>query len=115
MVGMMVLVLLGLNMAGTEGDWGWGSARTVSLVVVGSVLIGVFVVNERKLVRYPIMPMGVFGKGSNVGCLIVCFVQHFVSLSFRFVGCVCMKSLERRRGNEQRGSEGGQGTIRSGW
>jgi hypothetical protein len=114
MVGMMVMVLLGLNMGGTGRDWGWGSARTVSLVVVGSVLIGVFVVNERKLVKYPIMPMEVFGKGSNVGCLIVCFVQHFVSWSFRFVGCVCMRSLARRRRNEERGLEGGQGTIRSG-
>lgn len=75
-VGIMVMVLLGLNFGGTV--YPWDSPKVICLVVVGALMAVLFLFNESRLARYPIMPLGLFRNKSNVACLVIGFTQHFV-------------------------------------
>ena len=75
-VGIMVMVLLGLNFGGTA--YPWNSPKVICLVVVGVLMVVLFLFNEGRLARYPIMPLGLFRHRSNVACLTIGFTQHFV-------------------------------------
>lgn len=76
-VAIMVMVLLGLNFGGVT--YPWSSPKVICLVVVGSLLVVLFVVNEQRFARRPIMPIGMFRQRSNVACCIFGFVHNFVS------------------------------------
>lgn len=81
-VGVMVMVLLGLNFGGTA--YPWDSPKVICLVVVGALMAVLFLFNESRLARYPIMPLGLFRHKSNAACLAIGFTQHFVCvLDFR--------------------------------
>jgi hypothetical protein len=68
-IGMTVMVLLGLQFGGTT--FPWGSPKVIVLIVVGSLLSLVFIYVEKKLAKYPIMPLGLFHDPSNVAVLVV--------------------------------------------
>ncbi|ETI23328.1 hypothetical protein G647_05128 [Cladophialophora carrionii CBS 160.54] len=76
MVGLMVMLLLGLNFGGAA--YPWDSPKVICLIGVGAFMIILFVFNEGRLARHPIMPLGVFRNKSNVACLALGFIQHFV-------------------------------------
>ncbi len=73
------MVLLGLNFGGAA--YPWDSPKVICLIAVGALLIILFVFNEGRLARHPIMPLGVFRSKSNVACLAIGFIQHFVCAS----------------------------------
>ncbi|EXJ84231.1 hypothetical protein A1O3_04898 [Capronia epimyces CBS 606.96] len=75
-IGLMVMVLLGLNFGGTV--YPWDSPKVICLVVVGALMAIVFLFNEGRLARHPIMPLGLFRHKSNAACLALGFTQHFV-------------------------------------
>lgn len=77
MVGLMVMVLLGLNFGGTV--YPWDSPKVICLVAAGALLAVLFVFNEGRLARHPIMPLRLFYNKSNIACLIIGFTQQFVS------------------------------------
>ncbi|MEU6311787.1 MDR family MFS transporter [Streptomyces sp. NPDC047014] len=62
--------------ASLGGTWGWGSARIVGLAVVGVVLLGVFVMVERKAVE-PVLPLGLFRIRTFTLCSAISFVVGF--------------------------------------
>jgi EmrB/QacA subfamily drug resistance transporter len=66
-----LMLLLGLNFGGVT--FPWDSAKVVTLIVVGTCMICVFVYSEAKLARYPLMPLGVFKDRSSVAILLVGF------------------------------------------
>ncbi|EXJ62816.1 hypothetical protein A1O7_03256 [Cladophialophora yegresii CBS 114405] len=76
MVGLMVMLLLGLNFGGAA--YPWDSPKVICLIGVGAFMVILFVFNEGRLARHPIMPLGVFRNKSNVACLTLGFIQHFV-------------------------------------
>lgn len=76
LIGLMVMVLLGLNFGGAT--FPWGSPQVICLVVFGCLVAGLFLFNEGRYARYPIMPLGLFRQKSNAACLIIVFIQHFV-------------------------------------
>ena len=78
-VGIMVMVLLGLNFGGTT--YPWDSPKVICLVVVGSAMVVLFLFNEGRLARYPIMPLGLFRHKSNAACLAIGFAHLFVRLT----------------------------------
>ena len=78
MVGIMVMLLLGLNFGGAA--YPWDSPKVICLIAVGAFLIVLFVFNEGRLAHYPIMPLGVFRSRSNVACLAIGIIQHFVRI-----------------------------------
>lgn len=76
LIGLMVMVLLGLNFGGAT--FPWGSPQVICLVVFGCLVAALFLFNEGRYARYPIMPLGLFRQKSNAACLIIVFIQHFV-------------------------------------
>lgn len=73
---MTLMVLLGLEFGGAS--FPWNSPRVISLLVVGSLLSLVFIYSERRLAKYPLMPMELFKNRSNVGNLLVTFFHGMV-------------------------------------
>lgn len=79
MTGGTVMFLLGLEYGGASLPW--SSATVVCLLVFGVVTIVLFFINEWKFAKYPMMPLRLFSKVSNLAALTVCFVHGVVFIS----------------------------------
>lgn len=77
--GGTVMFLLGLEYGGVS--FPWSSATVVCLLVFGVVTIVLFFINEWKVAKYPMMPLHLFSKLSNLAALGVCFVHGMVFIS----------------------------------
>ncbi|KAJ4359342.1 hypothetical protein N0V95_002266 [Ascochyta clinopodiicola] len=76
MVSGTIMVLLGLEYGGISHPW--TSAIVLCLIIFGVVIIGLFFVVESRLAPYPLMPLSIFSKRSNVAALGTCFCHAFV-------------------------------------
>lgn len=74
-----LMLLLGLEFGGVI--FPWNSATVICLVVFGIFIAGLFVLNEWKVAKYPIMPLRLFKKISNVASLAVCFCHGYVFIA----------------------------------
>jgi hypothetical protein len=54
-LGFTLMLLLGLDFGGVL--FPWDSAKIISLLVVGSVMIFAFVYSEVKVAKYPLIPV----------------------------------------------------------
>jgi MFS family permease len=77
MLGVTLMTLLGLDFGGET--FPWNSPKVICLIVFGVLMLGFFIFSEAKLARYPLIPLRLFRKLSNVAALAVCFVHGFVS------------------------------------
>ncbi|KPI39736.1 putative transporter [Cyphellophora attinorum] len=66
---VVIMLLLGLDFGGAT--FPWDSPKVICLIVFGVVCILIFVFAEKKVARYPLMPMGIFKESSNVASLLV--------------------------------------------
>lgn len=82
MLAVTVLLLLGLNFGG--GAFPWNSTQVICLIVVGTCMVAVFVFSEKRLARYPLMPLDVFKTVSNTATFIVAFGHNMVSIGSEF-------------------------------
>ena len=82
MLAVTVLLLLGLNFGG--GAFAWNSTQVICLLVVGACMVGVLVFSEKRLARYPLMPLGVFKTMSNSATFLVAFGHNMVSIGAEF-------------------------------
>lgn len=73
------MLLLGLEFGGVTKPW--SSPTVICLIVFGVVVAGLFVLNEWKLARYPVMPLRIFKHPSNIAALGVCFCHGFVFIA----------------------------------
>ena len=73
-----LMILLGLEFGGAS--FPWKSPQVLCLIIIGALLSGVFIFSEKRLARYPLMPLGLFKNRSNVASLLVCFLHGMVSL-----------------------------------
>lgn len=73
------MLLLGLQFGGVVHPW--SSATVICLILFGILLIGIFGINEWKYAKYPIMPLRIFSKRSNVAAIGVSFFHGLVFLS----------------------------------
>ena len=78
-VGGTLMLLLGLEMGGVTAPW--SSAEVICLIIFGIFVAGLFVLNEWKLARYPVMPLRIFKHPSNLAVLGVCFCHGLVFIS----------------------------------
>jgi hypothetical protein len=78
-VGGTLMLLLGLEIGGVSAPW--NSAKVICLIVFGIVVAGLFVLNEWKFARYPVMPLRIFKVTSNLASLGVCFCHGMVFIS----------------------------------
>jgi hypothetical protein len=79
MVGGVIMLLLGLEFGGIAHPW--DSAIVLCLIIFGVVVIGIFFLIEWRVAPYPLMPLGLFSKRSNLAALSVCFFHAFVYIS----------------------------------
>ncbi|KAF2158265.1 MFS general substrate transporter [Myriangium duriaei CBS 260.36] len=82
MLGLMTMLLLGLDFGGTT--FAWDSPTVVGLIVAGSLMMVVFIMVEKRLAKYPLMPLDIFSVRSNVACLAVGFFHEFCVVSLEY-------------------------------
>lgn len=74
---LALMFLLGLEFGGEA--FPWKSPQVICLVIFGSLMSIFFFFSEKSLARYPLMPLKLFHKISNIACLLVGFFQGMVS------------------------------------
>lgn len=77
-LGLTVMVLLGLDFGGAT--FPWSSPKVICLIVFGCLMSLFFIYSEKRLAKYPLMPLGIFKNRSNMACFIVAFTHGFVSI-----------------------------------
>ena len=77
--GGTVMFLLGLEYGGVS--FPWSSPTVVCLIVFGIITFVLFLINEWKLAKYPMMPLRLFSKGSNLASLAVVLSHGMVFIS----------------------------------
>ncbi|KAI9835686.1 MAG: hypothetical protein M1819_001863 [Sarea resinae] len=78
-IGGTLMFLLGLEFGGVT--FPWSSATVVCLIVFGVVTACLFVVNEKYLASYPVMPLRLFSHRSNIAALLVCLFHGITFIS----------------------------------
>lgn len=79
MVGGVIMLLLGLEFGGITHPW--DSAIVLCLIIFGAVVIGLFFLIEWRVAPYPLMPLDLFSKRSNLAALGTCFLHAFVFIA----------------------------------
>ncbi|RAR13001.1 major facilitator superfamily transporter [Stemphylium lycopersici] len=82
MVGGVIMLLLGLEFGGITHPW--DSATVLCLIIFGAVVIGIFFLIEWRVAPYPLMPLELFSKRSNLAALCTCFFHAFVFISANY-------------------------------
>ncbi|KAJ5104040.1 hypothetical protein N7532_004569 [Penicillium argentinense] len=75
-IGSTIMLLLGLDFGGVTHPW--NSATVICLIVFAGVLLGLFVLNEWKLVKYPVIPLVLFHHRSGIAAFLVCFCHGYI-------------------------------------
>lgn len=80
--GGTLMILLGLTFGGVIHPW--SSATVICLLVFGPCIWGLFILNESKVARYPLIPLRLFRSWSSVACFAVCSAHAFVFMAAAF-------------------------------
>jgi MFS family permease len=72
-----LMLLLGLDFGGVL--FPWDSAKVIALLVVGGAMIFAFIYSEAKFAKYPLIPMSLFKRKTNIATFLVVFFHGFVS------------------------------------
>lgn len=75
-LGFTLMLLLGLDFGGTT--FAWNSPTVICLIVFGCVMSIFFVYSEKRLADYPLMPLSLFSKRSNIASMLVSSLNGFV-------------------------------------
>ncbi|KAN0117133.1 putative MFS transporter [Hyaloscypha variabilis] len=68
-IALVLMLLLGLEFGGATVPW--NSPRVICLIVFGSLMSIAFIYSEKRLARYPLMPLKLFANRSNAASLLV--------------------------------------------
>lgn len=71
------MVLLALDFGGVL--FPWDSAKIIALLVVGGLMIFAFIYSEKRLAKYPLIPMSLFKRRTNIAAFSLVFFHGFVS------------------------------------
>lgn len=77
-----LLLLLGLNFGGAT--FPWNSAQVICLIVFGALMIAFFLFSEKRLAKYPLMPLGVFKTLSNNAVILVALGHSMVNIGVEY-------------------------------
>ncbi|KAF9162691.1 hypothetical protein BGX21_001714 [Mortierella sp. AD011] len=83
MIVSIVMILLGLNW-GADGKYAWDSTVVLVLLIVGAIIGVVFLFNEAKCAKRPIIPLRLFGTFSLAVTYAQVFIQGFIFLGLLF-------------------------------
>lgn len=78
-IGGTVMLLVGLETGGVS--YPWSSPTPVCLIVFGVATIGLFIVNEWKVAKYPVIPIHLFRHRNSVASYALAFFHAFVFMS----------------------------------
>ena len=77
-----LMLLLGLNFGGAT--FPWSSPKVICLLVFGTVAIAFFLFCEKRLAKYPLMPLNMFAHGSNNAAFTVCFCHGMTFIAAEY-------------------------------
>ncbi|KAL3448964.1 major facilitator superfamily domain-containing protein [Aspergillus insuetus] len=77
-----IMVLLGLDFGGDT--FPWDSPKVICLIVFGALMSIAFIYSEKRLAKYPLMPLDIFKSGSNLACFLVDFTHGFAFLGAEY-------------------------------
>ncbi|KPM35643.1 hypothetical protein AK830_g10933 [Neonectria ditissima] len=78
-IGGTIMWLLGLEFGGVT--FPWKSATTICLIVFGILIVGMFLVYEWKVAKYPIIPIRLFHNQNSVAAFGLAFTHAFTFMS----------------------------------
>lgn len=81
-VGATLMILLGLEFG--DVTFPWSSATVVCLLAFGTVVVGVFILNEWKLAVNPVIPLQLFVNRSSVAAYIVFSCNFYVLIGLSY-------------------------------
>lgn len=81
-IAVTLLILLGLDFGGAT--FPWDSPKVICLIVFGTLMIGFFLFSEKRLAKYPLMPLSVFRSRSNNATFLVAFAHSMVSIGVEY-------------------------------
>ncbi|KAF4974354.1 hypothetical protein FZEAL_8732 [Fusarium zealandicum] len=81
-IGGTLMLLLGLYLGGVYEPW--NSAPVVCLIVFGIITTALFVLNEWKLAKYPVIPVHLFRAWSSAAAYAVTFFHAFVFMGVAY-------------------------------
>ena len=81
-VGSALMILLGVDFG--DVSYPWSSATVICLIVFGSVATGMFIVNEWKFAKNPVIPLHLFSPPSTSTAYVVftCNFYIFIGLAY---------------------------------
>ena len=77
-----VLLLLGLDFGGAI--FPWSSPKVICLIVFGALMVGFFVFSEKRLAKYPLMPLSIFKNWSNNAIFLVAFSHNLAYIGIEY-------------------------------
>lgn len=77
-----LLILLGLDFGGAT--FPWDSPKVICLIVFGTLMIGFFLFSEKRLAKYPLIPLSMFKNWSNNATFLVAFAHSMVSIAAEY-------------------------------
>ena len=77
-----LLILLGLDFGGAT--FPWDSSKVICLIVFGTLMIGFFLFSEKRLAKYPLIPLSMFKNWSNNATFLVAFAHSMVSIAAEY-------------------------------
>ncbi|KAI4853296.1 putative MFS transporter [Aureobasidium sp. EXF-8845] len=81
-VTITLLILLGLEFGGST--FPWSSPKVICLIVFGTVMIAFFVYTEKRVARYPLIPLRIFGTTANNAVFLVAMGHTMVSIGIEY-------------------------------
>ncbi|KAF3034461.1 hypothetical protein E8E11_003749 [Didymella keratinophila] len=86
-----LMLLLGLDFGGVL--FPWDSAKVIALLVLGGAMIFAFVYSEAKFAKYPLIPMSLFKRKTNIATFLVVFFHGFVFIAAEFYMPLFLQSV----------------------
>lgn len=77
-----LLLLLGLDLGGVT--FSWDSPKVICLIAFGAAMIGFFLYSEKRLAKYPLMPLAIFKDWSNNAIIVVAFTHSIASFGAEY-------------------------------
>lgn len=81
-LGLTIMVLLGLDFGGNT--FAWTSPKVICLIVFGALCSVFFLYSEKRLAKYPLIPLELFTQRSNIATLLVAFFHGISSIGSEF-------------------------------
>ncbi|PIA92368.1 putative transporter [Cercospora beticola] len=92
-VGVVLMLLLGLDFGGVV--FPWNSPTVICLIIFGVVMAALFLFTEKKIAKYPLMPLEIFKNRSTSAAFAVCFCHGTVFIAASYYMPLYFQSVKQ--------------------